>query len=91
MEYETKEDQMAQTEALTHFELKQLADWFLQHMPLDQRRRLMAEMPQAYAALFPGVSTILINDAVWDVLQARDVVRRDRLATELDTGRGSVE
>jgi hypothetical protein len=45
-------------------ELESLADWFLYRMPMQQRHDLMAELPQTYGKIFPGVSGATIAKAV---------------------------
>jgi hypothetical protein len=45
-------------------QVRDLADWFLTHMPMDMRHRLMAEMPVTYGAMFPGVAPDVITERV---------------------------
>ena len=48
------------TSELDRFELETLVRWFTHRMPVEQRRELMAELPQAYKGLFPNVPGSLI-------------------------------
>jgi len=41
-----------------------VARWFLYRAGPDERRLLMADMPQVYARMFPGVSRELITEQV---------------------------
>lgn len=51
-----------------------LAAWFTVHLPMELRRKLMAERPLLYGALFPGCSHAAILDRVAAALgsQAHD-------------------
>lgn len=49
-----------------------LADWFLYHMPQDQRGRLMAELPQVYGRVFPDVDADVIVSRVRAALNRRE-------------------
>jgi hypothetical protein len=52
-------------------ELETVVGWFLYRMAQDQRGRLMAELPQLYGKMFPGVSSEAITDRVRAALDAR--------------------
>jgi hypothetical protein len=39
---------------------EELAEFFIRHMPMDLRRRLMAERPLLYARVFPAVKPAIL-------------------------------
>jgi stalled ribosome rescue protein Dom34 len=41
-----------------------LLNWFMVHMPMEQRHALMGELPVIYRHLFPAVNPQLITDKV---------------------------
>jgi hypothetical protein len=45
---------------LSTFEKDQLIAWFLNFMPMEQRGKLMGEMPVTYQLLFPTATTEII-------------------------------
>lgn len=59
-------------DALSQRELRMLVDWFTYYMPMEQRRRFMAEMPVTYARLFPSASAGAVITSVRDALTGRD-------------------
>jgi hypothetical protein len=48
---------------------EELAEFVIHHMPMELRRRLMAERPVLYARAFPGVSPAAILGRVADGLR----------------------
>jgi hypothetical protein len=56
---------------LRQSELERVVAWFTHHMDLDQRRRLMADLPQQYAKLYPDVDADVIADAVRYAIRER--------------------
>jgi hypothetical protein len=51
-------------------EVEQLAEWFLNLMDVEQRGRLMAELPQIYARMYPGVKAEIITARVTAAIHA---------------------
>lgn len=51
---------------------EELAEWFLNLMPMEQRRKLMAERPLLYNRVFPGVKAGTILTHVADALDAAE-------------------
>jgi len=49
-----------------------VTDFFRQHMTMDQRRRLMAELPVQYKRMYPGVAPEVITDIVREALEPED-------------------
>ncbi len=50
---------------MTSFQdMEDVTAFFVRHMTMDQRERLMAERPLVYARLFPGASREVILRAV---------------------------
>jgi len=46
----------------------ELAAWFLYHMTMQQRHRLIAERPVLYARAFPSVETETITEIVTNAI-----------------------
>jgi hypothetical protein len=75
---------MAATHELGHNDLERLVDWFTYSMPMDQRHRLMADMPLVYARLFPGVRPAAVTEEVAVGIEAVREEQRIKRATQLD-------
>lgn len=65
----------ARTDNLNDSDARALVGWFIYRMPQEQRHRLMAELPQLYCKLFPGVSTGVIESAVAAALDSQQQSR----------------
>jgi hypothetical protein len=52
------------TRPLAIGDASELAEWFIYHMPMDLRRRLMAERPLLYARVFPGINPAVLLERV---------------------------
>ena len=77
---------MTDTHALGWDECEQLVEWFTHRMSQETRHDLMADLPQLYGKLYPGVDPSVITAAVLGKLNRIAVERRGKLATELDLG-----
>lgn len=75
---------MTQTHRLTQSELETVVAWFVHRMPSDMRGELMADLPQHYVKLHPGVDRSAVLARVADKMARTEVARRDAMAAELD-------
>jgi hypothetical protein len=56
------------TRHLNQGELEVVVGWFLNRASADERTELMADLPQLYSKLFPGVNVNVIAASVRDKL-----------------------
>jgi len=70
---------------LTTGELEAVVEWFLYRADPEQRLGLMADLPQLYAKLHPGVDPATITAAVERQLVKARGDRNERLAAHLDS------
>jgi len=75
---------MAATHELGQNDLERLVEWFTYSMPMDQRHRLMAEMPVLYAKLFPGVRPSAVTAEVAVGIERVREEQRTKRAAQLD-------
>jgi hypothetical protein len=47
-----------------------LAEWFLYHLSLEQRHKLMAELPLIYSRLYPDVAAEVLGGYVIGQIQS---------------------
>lgn len=55
---------------LLQSELETVVSWFMYHMPMDQRYKFMAELPQHYAKLCPSVAPERIAGIVQTAIES---------------------
>jgi hypothetical protein len=75
---------MIDTHALGWDECERLVQWFAHRMSQETRRELMADLPQLYVKLHPGVDTAAVVDAVRGKIARTEGERHDKMAAELD-------
>ena len=76
---------------LSNADADRLARWFLYHMSLEQRGRLMAELLMVYARVFPGVDLDAIMRAVQTSLVATRRQQREEFAAAASEVEAQVE
>jgi hypothetical protein len=79
------------TDLLGFADLERVADFLLHHMSQQTRGKLMAELPVAYAKLYPGVDSAIIIDHVAHAIDGARADRLARSARERDMAAGTPE
>lgn len=80
------------TDRLGFSRVEEIVEFLLKHMSMETRGKLMAEMPQHYALLYPGVSEetiiVAVRGQMWQLRKKPGHPHRDR-AVNTDRPQGN--
>lgn len=68
---------------LSQHDLETVVDWFMYHLPMEQRTELMADLPQQYAALTGATPEVIAERVLGKIGRTRQA-EREQMAAELD-------